>query len=347
MNTIVRIDAPRQITMMKTDIPETPQGHALLRLHYGGICGSDLGTYKGTFLYAKYPRIPGHELSAEIVEVGENPYGLHPGMLVTCNPYFNCGQCYSCRRGFVNCCTDNQTMGAQREGGFSTYFTMPTDRVYDAKGLDAKTLTLVEPLCISYHAVKRADVKPGERVLVVGAGTIGFMAAKIAVMAGAHVVMSDVSRYKLDHAQKLLPLAGTILTTSVENFESNAKELTQGQGFDVCVEAVGLPSTFLNCIHAAAFRGRIVIVGIGKQSLDFFYSIIQTKELDIFGSRNALKGDFEEVISLLVNRKFDLRGVISAVYPVKQVAQAFEDLAENSDFLKVLVDFSHEYCSNK
>ncbi len=91
-------------------------GEALLKLLYGGVCGSDLGTYRGTNVYAAYPCTIGHEFSAQGVEAEENPYGIREGMIVTCNPYFNCGHCYSCRRGLMNCCTDNQTMEYVREG---------------------------------------------------------------------------------------------------------------------------------------------------------------------------------------------------------------------------------------
>ena len=113
----VYINAPGQVEIRETPMPQRKKGEALLKLLYGGICGSDLGSYRGTFAYFSYPRIPGHEFSAEIVEIDENEYDLKKGMIVTCNPYFNCGSCYSCSRGIVNACMDNQTMGCQREIG--------------------------------------------------------------------------------------------------------------------------------------------------------------------------------------------------------------------------------------
>ena len=102
-------------------IPTPKADEVLVKLEYVGICGSDMHTYHGANAYVVYPCIPGHEFSAEIVEIDENDRGLEPGMVVTCNPYFNCGECYSCRRGYVNCCTDNQTMGVQRDGSFREY----------------------------------------------------------------------------------------------------------------------------------------------------------------------------------------------------------------------------------
>lgn len=145
----VKMLAPGKIDVIQTEKPKLEKGTALLEILYGGICGSDLGTYRGNLPYVAYPRIPGHEFSARVVEVDKNEYGIKPGMIVTANPYFNCGKCYSCRRGRVNCCSHNETMGVQREGGFSNYITMPLERIYAGKGLDPKLLAMVEPFCIS------------------------------------------------------------------------------------------------------------------------------------------------------------------------------------------------------
>ena len=156
------IKEPGQVEFIDVEKPARKKGEVLLKLLYGGICGSDLGSYKGTFAYFDYPRIPGHEFSAEIVEADEdNEQGLRPGMIVTCNPYFNCGHCYSCKNGIVNACMDNQTMGCQRDGAFQEYITMPSERVYDGKGIDPMLLAVIEPFCISYHGVSRAEVGTG------------------------------------------------------------------------------------------------------------------------------------------------------------------------------------------
>ena len=179
----IRINQPGEAEIFETEKPVRKAGEALLKVLCGGICGSDLGTYRGTFAYASYPRIPGHEFSAQIVEIDPadaEKYHLHTGQIVTCNPYFNCGSCYSCTRGFVNCCEHNETMGAQRDGAFTEYITMPAERIYDGKGLSPRELALIEPFCISYHGVSHADIKPGEKVLVIGAGTIGVLAAAAA-----------------------------------------------------------------------------------------------------------------------------------------------------------------------
>ena len=326
------------VEIREMDRPTLTEGHAILKLLYGGICGSDLGSYNGTFLYAKYPLIPGHEFSAEIVEIGANDRGLKPGMIVTGNPYYNCGHCYSCERGLVNCCTSNETLGCQRDGAFREYFSMPIERLIDGKGIGAQELSLVEPFCISYHSVKRTNIIKGEKVLVVGAGTIGHLAAMAAKMVGAEVYIADVSQAKLDMAKHTVD--GIIHNTGDEDFVKQVEAITGGKGFDVCIEAVGMPSTFMNCIEAAAFRGRIAVVGVGKKSFDFFYTIIQKKELDIFGSRNAMTADFVEVIDYVKDGKVDLLQIVSKVYPYEEAATAFHDMAtKGSELLKLMVKF--------
>ena len=335
------INKPGEINIIDTQKPVRKQGEALLKILYGGICGSDLGTYRGTFAYASYPRIPGHEFSAEIIEIDDNDRNLKPGMIVTCNPYFNCTKCYSCRRGLVNCCTSNETLGAQRDGAFSEYITMPIERIYDGKGLSAKTLALIEPFCISYHGVSRANVKEGDTVLVVGAGTIGVLAAVAAKAKGAKVFISDIAAKKMNYAIKTFHLDGGILNDNHENFIKKVDEITNGNYFDVTIEAVGLPSTFLNCIEAAAYGARVVQIGVGKKTVDFDFTLLQKKELNVFGSRNALKKDFLELIDLVKTGKVDLEKIVTNTYDFNEAAQAFSDFDKNAaSMLKVVINFT-------
>ena len=347
----IRINAPGEVELCEVEKPVRKQGEALLKLLYGGICGSDLGSYRGTFAYFDYPRIPGHEFSAEIVEIDENDKGLEPGMIVTCNPYFNCTKCYSCKHGIVNACMNNETMGCQRDGAFCEYITMPIERIYDGKGLPPKVLAAIEPFCISYHGVQRAGINKGDKVLVVGSGTIGVLAAVAAKALGGEVYISDVQAPKLEYVQKQFGVAGTILNDSPEHFAEAVSEITgtyevngmvQPNGFDVCIEAVGLPSTFQNTIDAAAFGGKVVLIGVGKKNLDFNFTLIQKKELNVFGSRNALKKDFIELIDMVKDGKADLEKVITNVYPFEEAAKAFADFDKSSgEMLKVVIDFTN------
>ncbi len=338
MKTII-IPEPGKVEIIETPMPEPKPGEALLKVLCGGICGSDLGTYRGTFAYASYPRIPGHEFSAEIVKINGTSDTLKEGMVVTCNPYFNCTKCYSCERGLVNCCEHNETLGAQRDGAFSEYVCMPLERIYDGKGLTPDVLAAIEPFCISYHgAVTRGQVKAGDKVLVIGAGTIGALAAVAAKTQGATVYISDVAQKKIDYAVTNFGLDGGIFND--EHMQEKCAEVTQGHGFDVTIEAVGLPSTFQAAIDAAAFGGRVVLIGVGKKNLDFNFTLLQKKELNVYGSRNALKQDFLNLIDLVSAGKVDLKKAITNTYALKDAAQAFKDFAEHgADMLKVEIDF--------
>ena len=335
----ITIVKPGVVEIRDIERPVSGPGIALLRPLFGGICGSDLGSYRGTFAYMSYPRVPGHEFSAEIVEIGENDRGFKVGDIVTANPYFNCGKCYSCRHGLVNACMSNQTMGVQREGGFAEVMPMPVERIIDGKGLAPKTLALIEPFCIGYHGIQRAGVKAGDKVLVVGAGTIGVLAAIAAKSRGANVWICDVAAPKLDYAMRF-GFEGKILNTGAEAFDAAVKEITDGNGFDATVECVGLPSTFQNCLDAACFGGRVAVVGVGKHNIDLDFTIIQKKELNIFGSRNALTRDFEELIDVVKSQNLNLDDVVTNVYPFEQAAKAFEDFDKNAaSMLKVMIEF--------
>lgn len=333
----VLIEKPFEMKVTDTEMPVPGEGEALLRVLYCGICGADVASYTGNQPFTTYPRIPGHEFSAQIVSIPENDKGLKAGDIVTANPYFNCKKCYSCERGFVNCCTDNQTMGVQRDGSFREYIVMPIERIYDGKGLSAKELALVEPFTISYHALHRAKVGPGDKVLVVGAGPIGLFALIAAKAQGAEVYVADILDGRLEKAMHF-GAAGTINSAKC-NIKEESERITNGNGFDVCVEACGSSVTFLSCIDCAAFAANIILIGNGKKETTFLHSILLKKELNVFGSRNSYPSDFQAVIDLIASKTVNVLDMVSAVYPADKAAEAFDALVHNDGSLsKVLVE---------
>ncbi len=337
----VLIEKPFEIAVTDTEMPVPGEGEALLKVLYCGVCGADVSSYTGNQPFTTYPRIPGHEFSAQIVSVPDNDKGLKPGDIVTANPYFNCGSCYSCQRGYVNCCTDNQTMGVQRDGSFREYIVMPVERIYAGKGLSAKELALVEPFTISYHALHRAPVKKGDKVLIVGAGPIGLFALIAAKAQGAEVYVADLLDGRLKKAMHFG--ADGVINSGKTNIVEEAMKITNGNGFDVCVEACGLSVTFLSCIDCAAFAANIILIGNGKKETTFLHSILLKKELNVFGSRNSYARDFEAVIDLIAGGEVNVLGMVSAVYPADKVGDAFKALVENDGSLsKVLIDFTGE-----
>lgn len=337
----VLIKTPFEIGVTETEKPVPGEGEALLKVLYCGICGADVASFTGNQPFTTYPRIPGHEFSAQIVSIPENDRGLKPGDIVTANPYFNCGTCYSCRRGFVNCCTDNQTMGVQRDGSFREYIVMPVERIYDGRGLSAEQLALVEPFTIGYHALHRAKVKQGDRVLVIGAGPIGLFALIAAKAQGAEVTVADVLDGRLEKAKHFG--AAHVINSKASDIREEALRITEGDGFDVCVEACGQDVTFLNCIDCAAFAANIILIGNGKKETTFLHSILLKKELNVFGSRNSYPSDFADVIDLIASGKVDVNDMVSAVYPVDRVAEAFDALVHNDGSLsKVLIRIAED-----
>ncbi len=335
----VQITKPFEINIIDTEFPEVKENEALLRVLYCGICGADVASYTGNQPFTTYPRIPGHEFSAQIVEIGENDKGLKAGDIITCNPYFNCGECYACRRGIVNACHDNQTMGVQRDGSFREYITMPVERIIDGKGLSAKELALIEPFSISAHALSRAEIREGDNLLIMGAGPIGLFALIKAKALGARVAIADLLESRLELAKKYG--ADLIINNKTDDLSALSKEFTQGGGFDVCVEACGAPVTFLSCIEQAAHGANIILIGNGKRETTFVHSIILKKELNIFGSRNSFTKDFEELIDLVSSGKVNVTDMISGVYDADNAKEAFDLLANNDGSLaKLLIKFS-------
>lgn len=335
----VLITKPGEIAVTDTPKPVVKENEALLKIRYCGVCGADVASYTGNQPFTTYPRIPGHEFSAEIVEIPENNKGLKVGDIVTANPYFNCGHCYSCERGYVNCCTDNQTMGVQRDGSFCEHVAMPIDRIIPGMGLDAKQLALIEPFSIAYHALSRAKIEPTDKILVVGSGPIGLFALISAKLRGATVYVSDMLEGRLKTA--LQYGADGVIDVSKQDLMKETENITGGKGFDVCVEACGQSVTFLNCIDAAAFAGNIILIGNGKKETTFLHSVLLKKELNVFGSRNAYTKDFKALIQLVAQGRVDVMKMVSAIYPMDKADDAFKALASNDGSLKkVLIEIS-------
>jgi len=218
---------------------------------------------------------------------------------------------------------------------------MPLSHILDGKGLDPAELAVIEPFCIGYHgAIRRGQIGENDRVIVIGAGSIGTMAAIAAKNAGARVYVADVSQKKIDYAVQNFGFEGGIYVGG-GNFKEQCLSMTEGNGFDVSVEAVGVPSSFQNAIDAAAYGGKVIVIGIGRKNLDFNYTLLQKKELNVFGSRNALTEDFEHLIDLVKSGAVDIKKVITNTYSFDEAPRAFSEFAAHSaDMLKVEIDFT-------
>lgn len=333
----VYIKEPGKIEILEKEMPVRKENEALLKVRFCGICGSDVATFTGNQPFASYPRIPGHEFSAEIVEIGDNDLGLEKGMIVTGIPYFNCGECYPCQKGKQNCCEHNETMGVHRDGSFTEYITMPVDKIVKADGLSAEKMALIEPFSISYHASQRVNLNDGDNVLVIGSGAIGLFALLSSKLKNTNVTVCDIHDLRLEYAKKLG--ADNVINTKKEDFIGRIMEITNGNGMDVVFEAAGQPETFLSAIDAASFGGQIGLIGNGKRETTFNHSIILKKELDIFGSRNSRK-EMVDLVKLIKDNDVNILEMVSDVVDYENSIEAFKKLADNDgSTMKVLIKF--------
>ena len=314
--------------MQIVDVPEQEMkaGDVMIRLQYVGFCGSDLNTYLGRNPMVKLPVIPGHEVGAVIEAVGsEVPEGLKPGMVVTVNPYTNCGKCASCRNGRPNACQHNETLGVQRNGSMRERLVLPWEKVIPAGLLTPRECALVEPMSVGFHAVSRAQVTDSDVVLVIGCGMVGMGAVVRSALRGATVIAADIDDEKLQLAREMG--ASYTLNTKTDDVNSRLLEMTSGFGPDVVIEAVGSTPTYQMAVDVVAFTGRVVCIGYAKSEVSFQTKYFVQKELDIRGSRNALPQDFRAVIHYLERGTCPVSRLISRVVSPEEAQQAMEDWA--------------------
>ena len=206
----------------------TPKTHII-------YVGSDLNTFLGRNPMVKLPVIPGHEVGAVIESVGEGvPESLKPGMIVTLNPYTNCGTCASCRNDRVNACEHNETLGVQRNGVMAEYAVLPWQKIIPAESISARDCALIEPMSVGFHAVSRGSVQDGEYVMVIGCGMVGMGAVVRAALRGAIVIAVDVDDEKLALAKE--SGAAYTINSMSENVHARMQEITSGYGADVVIE---------------------------------------------------------------------------------------------------------------
>src|SRR5438045_3244663 len=188
------LEKPGQFTQIEIDEPAQPgPGEAMVRVHRVGICGTDISGYLGKMPFFSYPRIPGHELGVEVLSVGAGVTNVKLGDRCSVEPYINCGHCYTCRRGHTNCCETNKTLGVMCDGGMCERMILPARKLHPSAKLSFEQLALVETLAIGCHAVNRGNPKPGEAVLVIGAGPIGLSVVEFARLSGAKTIVMDMN----------------------------------------------------------------------------------------------------------------------------------------------------------
>ncbi len=335
----VKITAPQQMVVEEIAKPQPQAGEVLVKIGYVGFCGSDLNTYRGLNPMVKLPVIPGHEVGATIEAVGDGvPADLKPGMVVTVNPYTNCGHCASCNNGRYNACEHNETLGVQRQGVMTEYAVLPWQKIIPVGNIPLKEVALIEPMSVGFHAVARGEVTDNQVVMVIGCGMVGLGAVVRASLRGATVIAADIDDEKLALAKEVG--ATYAINTMTEDVHARIQELTNGLGIDVVIEAVGSPITYVMAVNEVAFTGKVVCIGYAKSDVSFQTKLFVQKEIDIRGSRNATPSDFRAVINSINTGRYNIQQFISAVAKPEDAEKAMQEWAANpGKVFRILVEF--------
>lgn len=322
MKTLVCIK-PGELEYRTMDAPLAKPGHSIIRVRRIGICGTDLHAFEGTQPYFEYPRILGHELAGDIVDLDQAP-GFMPGEAVTIIPYFNCGTCIACRNGKPNCCTTIKVCGVHVDGGMVEYLSVPSSSLVHGEGLDHDQLALVEPLAIGAHAIRRAAVQPGEFVLVIGAGPIGLGTMESARVAGAEVIAMDINEDRLRFCRDRLQVLHTVNAGggAADPIEE-VRRITRGDMPTVVIDATGSQKAINAGFSYLAHGGRYVLVGLQKGDVSFSHPEFHKREATLMSSRNATREDFSFVMSAMKRGYIDPTAFITHRVGFDQVKAEF------------------------
>ncbi len=332
---VVVLEAPGRVRIEERPIPEPGEGQALVRVSTGGMCGTDLASYRGSNPLVAYPIVPGHELCGEVVDVrGDGPFS--PGDRVVVDPVRSCGSCRPCRLGRPNCCEDIRVMGVHRDGGWAEYIIVDINRLFHApEGVPPEVAALCEPYAIGAYANQRGEVREGESVVVIGAGTIGLAALQVAKARGARVLSVDVVPRKLELARRM---GADMAVDARGDVEGAVREFTGGEGPDVVIEAVGRPETMRRAVELAAPAGRVVAVGVVGGDISFPGPVFYRKELDFRGSRNSL-GQFPQVIRWIGEGKLTPDRMITHRFPMERAGEALAFMDAHPEEVSKIVLF--------
>ena len=337
----VRIVEPFKVECIDVEKPEPKPGEALLKIEAAGICGSDIGAFRGTNNLVSYPRIIGHELAGVVVSIPEdNPKGIKPGDRVVVDPYLHCDHCYPCRIGRTNCCTTLKTLGVHVDGGMREYFCHPAHMLVKIpEGMTFEQAAMAEPLTISMHGIHRGEFKAGEFCAVTGAGPIGLAAAMTAQAYGGHAILIDIVQERLDFAKNRAGIE-YVINSAKEDAGKRIAEITNGDMAQLVVECSGANSAIRAAlVDYVSNAGRITLTGWPKKETSLPTDVITKKEVDIRGGRNSAR-EFEEALELIHTRRVDMEKILTKVISVEDAPATIIDIEKNpGNYMKVVVKF--------
>ncbi|WP_432710350.1 zinc-binding alcohol dehydrogenase family protein [Pedobacter sp.] len=287
---------PGQFEYAETQEPQWSPGNSIIKMERLGICGTDYHAFDGNQPFFTYPRILGHEIAGKIVQTSSKAFQV--GDRVTVSPYIYCGKCIACRNSRTNCCTAMNVIGVHSDGGMQEYISIPDHLLIHGDGLDPDQLALVEPLAIGAHGVARAQILPGENVLVMGAGPIGLATADFVRIAGARIIMMDVDEAKLKFCRETMRHPEAV-NAALSYAYDQVSSLTNGEMPTAIFDCTGNLGAIERGFSYMAHTARYVLIGLQKQQISFNHPEFHKREATLMSSRNALPKDFKQVIKAI------------------------------------------------
>jgi D-xylulose reductase len=339
------LNKPNDVTFEERPVPKLQHPHdVLVAINYTGICGSDVHYWLhgaiGHFV-VKDPMVLGHESAGTVVEVGSQVSTLKKGDRIALEPGYPCRRCGSCLSGKYNLCPDMVFAATPPYHGTLTgFWTAPFDFCYKLPdNVSLQEGALIEPLAVAVHIVRQAVVKPGESVVVMGAGPVGLLVAAVARAYGASKVVSvDIIQSKLDFA---LNFGSTHAYLSQRvSPEENAKAILDlaglPKGADVVIDASGAEPSIQTSLHVVRMGGSYVQGGMGKSDINFPIMALCLKEVTAKGSFRYGPGDYALAIDLVADGKVDVKKLVTGVVEFKQAEEAFKKVKEG-EAIKILI----------
>lgn len=333
----ISIEKPGVVSQIEKPMVAPKDNEALIRVKSVGICGSDIGAFRGSNQLVTYPRVIGHEIAGEIVSLPKNnPKKFIIGDRVVVDPYLFCGKCYPCSIGRTNCCEDLKVLGVHIDGGMTEFFTHPADMLIKIPdGISWELAPLSEPLTIALHGLHRGRLAQGEHIVIFGAGPIGILAALGAIHYGAIPIVVDPVEERLEQV-RIMGVRHTI-NPITENLVAKVTEYTNGRLAELVMEASGAKVAIQNTFSVVSYAGRIVLTGWPKDDTLLPTGLITKKELDIRGARTSVQ-EFEEALRLIETGKVDVGALLTRSIPIEDAPMVINDITDNpGDYLKVVV----------
>ncbi|MCL2377525.1 MAG: alcohol dehydrogenase catalytic domain-containing protein [Defluviitaleaceae bacterium] len=330
--------SPKTIKKSDVPVPKPARGEVVVQILTSGICGSDIHAYYGKHPFISLPVVPGHEFSGVICELGENIRGLQHGDRVTVMPQLFCGVCRNCKIGRYNICAGLKVIGCQSPGAMQEKLAVDAELVLKLPDeICFEQGAMLEPVSVGVHACRRVGGVKNKRVVVLGAGTIGNLTAQAARAMGAEAVLiTDISDARLHLAKKCgidytVNIAKADLATEIERQWG-------ADGADLFIECVGVTSAVEQAIQVAGKGTDIIIAGVFGDMTTVSMGLVQDKELSLIGTLMYTKEDWLDAMGFVESKAVLLEPLISARFPLAELAQAFEYVENNKDTaLKVLI----------